>query len=120
LAYTLTSQWRNRQLFLQGREAIVTFLTHKWQLEHEYRLVKELWGFQENRLAVRFQYEYQNEVGHWFRAYGNEQWEFDAYGLMQRREASINELPITEADRKFRWPLGPRPLDHPGLANECR
>ncbi len=120
LAYTEASQWRNRDLFLCGRAAIVAFLTRKWGVEHEYRLVKEVWGFYENRLAVRFQYEYHNEAGHWFRAYGNEQWEFDAQGLMQRREASINEVPITEAERKFRWPLGPRPLHHPGLADECQ
>jgi nuclear transport factor 2 (NTF2) superfamily protein len=93
----------------------MAFLTRKWEKEHEYRLIKELWGFHENRIAVRFQYEYHDAAGQWFRAYGNEQWEFDARGLMQRREASINDVAITEAERKFRWPLGPRPTDHPGL-----
>ncbi|MDF7815239.1 nuclear transport factor 2 family protein [Hymenobacter sp. YC55] len=119
LAYTPTSQWRNRSLFIKGREAIVTFLTHKWQREWEYRLVKEVWAFHENHIAVRFQYEYHTDEGNWFRAYGNEQWAFDAQGLMHRREASINDVPISEAERKFRWPLGPRPGDHPGLADEC-
>jgi nuclear transport factor 2 (NTF2) superfamily protein len=115
LAYTEDSQWRNRSEFFTGREAIKAFLTRKWEQEHEYRLIKELWGFHGNRVAVRFQYEYHNTDGQWFRAYGNEQWEFDANGLMQRREASINDVTITEAERKFRWPLGPRPADHPGL-----
>jgi nuclear transport factor 2 (NTF2) superfamily protein len=120
LAYTTTSQWRNRDTFLSGREAIVAFLTRKWEKEHEYRLIKELWGFHENRIAVRFQYEYHDAAGQWFRAYGNEQWEFDAQGLMQRREASLNDVAITEGERKFHWPLGPRPADHPGLADACR
>jgi len=115
LAYTPTSTWRNRSDFFTGREAIVAFLTRKWQREQEYRLIKELWGFHQNRIAVRFQYEYHDEAGQWFRAYGNEQWEFDALGLMQRREASINEIAITEFERKFRWLQGPRPADHPGL-----
>lgn len=116
LAYTPDSQWRNRSDFFTGRAAIVAFLTRKWLREQDYRLVKELWGFHENRLAVRFQYEYHDAHGQWFRAYGNEQWEFDAHGLMRRREASINEVPIQEADRQFHWPLGRRPADHPGLA----
>ena len=115
LAYTEASQWRNRSEFFAGREAIEQFLARKWQKEHEYRLIKELWGFHENRIAVRFQYEYHDAAGQWFRAYGNEQWEFDALGLMQRREASINDVAISEAERQFRWPLGARPADHPGL-----
>jgi len=115
LAYTEASQWRNRSEFFTGREAIAAFLTRKWQHEHEYRLIKELWGFHESRIAVRFQYEYHDETGQWQRAYGNEQWEFDAHGLMQRREASINDVTIAETERKFHWPLGPRPADHPGL-----
>ena len=115
LAYTSASSWRNRSEFLSGREAIEDFLTRKWQREHEYRLIKELWAFHENRIAVRFQYEYHDEHGQWYCAYGNEQWEFDALGLMQRREASINDVAITAAERKFYWPLGPRPDDHPGL-----
>lgn len=116
LAYTPDSRWRNRSEFFAGRAAIQAFLTRKWQHEHEYRLIKELWGFHENRIAVRFQYECHDVQGQWFRAYGNEQWEFDAQGLMQRREASINDVAITEADRKFRWPQGaPRPADYPGL-----
>ena len=117
LAYTPDSQWRNRGDFFTGREAIVAFLTRKWERELDYRLVKEPWGFYENRIAVRFQYEYHEASGQWFRAYGNEQWEFDAQGLMRRREASINEVAITEADRQFHWPLGSRPADHTGLAN---
>jgi nuclear transport factor 2 (NTF2) superfamily protein len=115
LAYTEASQWRNRSEFFSGRAAIEAFLTRKWEKEHEYRLIKELWGFHENRIAVRFQYEYHDAAGQWFRAYGNEQWEFDALGLMQRREASINDVAIAETERKFHWPLGPRPTDHPGL-----
>ncbi|SNR97068.1 nuclear transport factor 2 family protein [Hymenobacter mucosus] len=115
LAYTPDSSWRNRSEFLVGRAAIVAFLTRKWEQEHEYRLIKEVWGVHENRIAVRFQYEYHDAQGQWFRAYGNEQWEFDDQGLMRRREASINDVAILEAARKFHWPLGPRPVDHPGL-----
>jgi nuclear transport factor 2 (NTF2) superfamily protein len=116
LAYTEDSVWRNRSEFLQGRPAIVRFLTGKWAREQEYRLIKELWAFHEARIAVRFQYEWQDGAGQWFRAYGNEQWEFDAEGLMRRREASINDVPIAAAERKFLWPQGPRPDGHPGLA----
>src|ERR1700704_225984 len=116
LAYTEDSIWRNRNEFLQGRPAIVAFLTRKWNRELDYRLIKELWAFTENRIAVRFAYEYHDDSGNWFRAYGNENWEFDAAGLMQRRFASINDLPITAADRKYHWPLGRRPDDHPGLS----
>ena len=116
LAYTPNSQWRNRAEFLSGREAIVAFLTRKWTRELDYRLIKQLWTFAGNRIAVRFAYEFHDDSGNWFRAYGNENWEFDADGLMRRRIASINEQPITEQDRKFRWPLGRRPDDHPGLS----
>lgn len=115
LAYTPDSQWRNRAEFVTGRAAIEGFLTRKWKRELEYRLVKELWAHDGNRIAVRFAYEYRDDSGNWFRAYGNENWEFDADGLMRRRIASINEHPIRETDRKFRWPLGRRPDDHPGL-----
>ena len=115
LAYTPDSQWRNRSEFFAGREAIRAFLTRKWQREHEYRLIKELWAYHENRIAVRFQYEYHDEQGQWFRAYGNEQWEFDAQRLIQHRQASINDVAITEAERKFYWPLGARPANQPGL-----
>lgn len=115
LAYSVDSQWRNREIFVQGREQIVQFLTGKWDRELEYRLTKQLWAFTNNRIAVRFQYEYHDESGSWFRAYGNENWEFDDNGLMRRREASINDYAIAESDRKFRWPLGPRPIDAPGL-----
>jgi nuclear transport factor 2 (NTF2) superfamily protein len=114
-AYTQDSIWRNRSEFFQGRDAIIAFLTRKWQREQDYRLVKELWAFHENRIAVRFQYEWHDDSGAWFRSYGNEQWEFDEAGLMRRREASINDLAIDEADRRFRWPLGIRPDDEPGL-----
>ena len=114
-AYTEDSVWRNRSEFISGREAITRFLERKWQAEQEYRLVKELWGLLDNRIAVRFQYEFHDAQGQWFRAYGNEQWEFAPNGLMQRREASINDVAINEADRRFHWPLGPRPVDHPGL-----
>ncbi len=117
LAYTPGSQWRNRSDFFTGRAAIEAFLTRKWDREQEYRLIKELWAFHGNRIAVRFQYEYHDAQGQWFRAYGNEQWEFDGQGLMQRREASINEVAIAAADRQFHWPLGRRPADHPGLAS---
>jgi nuclear transport factor 2 (NTF2) superfamily protein len=115
LAYTIGSQWRNRAEFLQGREEIVQFLTRKWARELDYRLVKELWAFDGNRIAVRFAYEWRDDSGHWFRSYGNENWEFDELGLMRRRLASINDSPIQESDRKFHWPLGRRPDGHPGL-----
>ncbi len=116
LAYTPDSRWRNRAEFLTGRAAIEAFLTAKWARELEYRLIKEVWTFADNRIAVRFAYEWQDADGAWFRSYGNENWEFDAEGLMQRRIASINDLPIADADRKFHWPLGRRPEDHPGLS----
>jgi hypothetical protein len=114
-AYTPDSRWRNRAEFLSGRDAIVAFLTRKWARELDYRLIKELWAHGERRIAVRFQYEYPDESGLWYRAHGNEQWEFDDEGLMRRREASINDVPIAEVDRKFTWPLGRRPEDFPGL-----
>jgi len=117
LAYTADSVWRNRAEFLTGREEIVQFLTRKWARELEYRLIKELWSFHENRIAVRFAYEWHDDSGHWYRSYGNENWEFTADGLMARRIASINDLPITEAQRKYFWPLGRRPDDHPGLSD---
>ncbi|MDC0598244.1 nuclear transport factor 2 family protein, partial [Gammaproteobacteria bacterium] len=110
-------QWRNRAQFLNGREEIVTFLEAKWAKEQEYRLIKELWAFTDNRIAVRFAYEWHDEAGNWFRSYGNENWEFDENGLMKVRRASINDLAIDESERKFRWPLGPRPADHPGLSD---
>ncbi|MET3352929.1 UNVERIFIED_ORG: nuclear transport factor 2 (NTF2) superfamily protein [Xanthobacter viscosus] len=115
LAYTPDSRWRNRSDFLVGRPAIVAFLTAKWQKELDYRLIKELWGLNDNRIAVRFQYEWHDADGAWYRSYGNEQWEFDENGLMRRREASINDVAIRENERRFLWPLGPRPADHPGL-----
>jgi nuclear transport factor 2 (NTF2) superfamily protein len=115
LAYTEDSRWRNRAEIFSGRALIVEFLRRKWARELDYRLIKELWGFRENRMAVRFKYEFRDDSGNWFRAHGNELWEFDENGLMRRREASINEAPIREADRKFHWPLGKRPADHPGL-----
>ena len=115
-AYTETSVWRNRDEFFQGRAAIAEFLRRKWAREHDYRLIKELWAFAENRISVRFQYECHDGSGNWSRSHGNEQWEFDENGLMRRREASINDVAISAADRKFLWePLGPRPEDHPGL-----
>ena len=117
LAYTPDSTWRNRSEFFVGRDAIVDFLTRKWAKEHDYRLIKDLWAFHGNRIAVRFQYEWHDDSGQWFRSYGNEMWEFDAGGLMAIRHASINALPIAEADRKFRWPQGRRPDDHPGLTD---
>jgi nuclear transport factor 2 (NTF2) superfamily protein len=117
LAYTQDSHWRNRTEFLQGREAIQAFLTRKWNHELEYRLIKELWGFRENRMAVRFAYEWHDESGQWFRSYGNELWEFDPRGLMRRRVASINDAPIREDERAYRWPQGRRPDDHPGLSD---
>ena len=117
LAYTPDSQWRNRAEFFDGRAEIEAFLTRKWNRELDYRLIKELWTFGGNRIAVRFAYEYHDDSGNWFRAYGNENWEFDENGLMRRRIASINDLPIAESDRKYRWPFGRRPDDHPGLSD---
>ena len=116
LAYTVDSVWRNRGEFLTGRDAIRAFLAGKWERELDYRLVKSLWGFRDNRMAVRFQYEWHDPHGHWFRSYGNELWEFDDQGLMRRREASINDVAIAQSERKFFWPApGPRPADHPGI-----
>ena len=117
LAYTIDSNWRNRAEFLRGREEIIAFLTRKWQRELDYRLIKELWSFRENRIAVRFTYEWHDDSGTWFRSYGNENWEFGEDGLMRRRLASINDAPIREAERRFHWPLGRRPDDHPGLSD---
>ncbi|MDH7971178.1 nuclear transport factor 2 family protein [Sphingomonas sp. AR_OL41] len=116
LAYTPDSQWRNRAEFVTGRDAIVALLTRKWARELDYRLVKEVWAHAGNRIAVRFAYEYRDDSGTWFRAYGNENWQFDAEGLMERRIASINEHPIAAEDRAFHWPPGRRPDDHPGLS----
>jgi len=116
LAYSVDSRWRNRSEFLTGREQIVEFLTRKWASELDYRLIKEIWAFGQNRIAVRFAYEYHNPNGQWFRAYGNENWEFDPDGLMRRRHASINDLAISENERKYFWPQGRRPDDHPGLS----
>jgi uncharacterized protein len=115
LAYTVDSKWRNRSEFINGREAIVAFLTRKWSKELDYRLIKEVWAFHGNRIAVRFAYEWHDNAGNWFRSYGNENWEFNEQGLMQIRHASINDVPIKESDRKYHWPLGRRPDDHPGL-----
>ena len=115
LAYTEDSRWRNRAEFLAGRPAIVAFLRRKWARELEYRLIKEVWTFGGDRIAVRFAYEHRDDSGTWYRSHGNEQWEFDDTGLMRRREASINDVVIAEADRRFNWPLGPRPPGHPGL-----
>ena len=115
LVYTPDSRWRNRAEFVNGRAEIVAFLTRKWAKELDYRLIKEIWAFTDNRIAVRFAYEWHDDSGHWYRSYGNENWEFDAHGLMQRRFASINDLPIMQSERKFHWPLGRRPDDHPGL-----
>ncbi|WP_040464364.1 DUF1348 family protein [Erythrobacter sp. NAP1] len=117
LAYTPDSRWRNRAEFPQGREEIETFLTRKWSRELDYRLIKELWAHDGNRIAVRYAYEYRDDSGNWFRAYGNENWQFDANGLMEERHASINEKPIREEERLFHWPLGRRPDDHPGLSD---
>jgi len=117
LVYTFDSQWRNRAEFPRGRAEIVEFLKRKWARELDYRLIKELWAFTENRIAVRFAYEWHDDSGHWYRSYGNENWEFADNGLMQYRYASINDLPILESDRKFHWPLGRRPDDHPGLSD---
>ena len=116
LAYTKDSRWRNRAEFVTGREAIVAFLSRKWDRELDYRLIKELWAHDGNRIAVRFAYEWHDDSGHWFRSYGNENWEFDDDGLMRVRHACINDLPIEESDRKYHWPLGRRPDDHPGLS----
>ena len=116
LGYTVDSHWRNRAEFLTGREAIVAFLTRKWNRELDYRLIKELWTYNGNRIAVRFAYEYHDDSGQWFRAYGNENWEFNEEGLMRKRIASINEHPIAESERKYHWPLGRRPDDHPSLS----
>jgi nuclear transport factor 2 (NTF2) superfamily protein len=117
LAYTPDCRWRNRAEFIQGREAIVALLTRKWTRELDYRLIKELWAFRDNRIAVRFAYEWHDDSGQWFRSYGNENWEFDGDGLMRLRIASINDAPIAEADRRFHWPLGRRPDDHPELSD---
>ena len=117
LAYTTDSRWRNRAEFPVGREQIVDFLTRKWSRELDYRLIKELWAFDGHRIAVRFAYECHDDSGNWFRSYGNENWEFDDDGLMKVRHASINDLPIAEADRNYHWPLGRRPDDHPGLSD---
>jgi hypothetical protein len=116
LGYTVDSKWRNRAEFINGREQIVEFLTRKWNRELDYRLIKELWAFDEARIAVRFAYEWHDDSGQWFRSYGNENWEFDAAGIMHHRYACINDLPIKESDRKFHWPLGQRPEAHPGLS----
>ena len=118
MAYTVDTTWRNRTSFIQGRDQVVDFLAGKWAQELEYRLIKELWAFAGNRLAVRFAYEYRNSQGDWFRSYGNENWEFTEEGLLKTRHASINDLPISESQRYFRWPPGaPRPSDHPGLTD---
>jgi len=117
LAYTEDSRWRNRAEIFSGRAAIVEFLRRKWARELDYRLIKELWGFRENRMAVRFKYEFHDDSGNWFRAHGNELWEFDENGLMRRREASINDVAIQESERKFRWLAGKRPSEHPGLTD---
>lgn len=115
LVYAENSRWRNRVEFPVGRKAIIEFLTRKWAKELDYRLIKELWAFEDNRIAVRYAYEWHDDSGQWFRSYGNENWEFDDAGLMQRRFASINDMPIKESERKFHWPLGRRPDNHPGL-----
>lgn len=117
LVYTIDSQWRNRAEFPKGRAQIIEFLTRKWATELEYRLIKELWAYEGNRIAVRFAYEWRNDSGQWFRSYGNENWEFNEQGLMQKRYASINDLPIKEGERLFHWPQGRRPDDHPGLSD---
>ena len=117
LAYTPDSRWRNRAESLHGREVIEAFLTRKWNRELDYRLIKELWAFHENRIAVRFAYEWRDDSGQWFRSYGNENWEFDEHGLMRLRIASINDMPIKETDRKYFWPAGRRPDDHASLSD---
>ena len=116
LAYTLDSRWRNRSEFVSGRAEIIAFLTRKWSRELDYRLIKELWAFNDNRIAVRFAYEWHDDSGHWYRSYGNENWEFEDDGLMRVRHASINDLPIEESGRRYHWPIGRRPDDHPGLS----
>jgi nuclear transport factor 2 (NTF2) superfamily protein len=116
LAYTLDTRWRNRAEFVENRDEAKDFLTRKWKKELDYRLIKELWAFTDNRIAVRYAYEWHDDSGNWFRSYGNENWEFNEDGLMARRFACINDMPIKEAERKFRWPLGRRPDDHPGLS----
>ncbi|HEX7712077.1 MAG TPA: nuclear transport factor 2 family protein [Sphingomonadaceae bacterium] len=116
LAYSEDSRWRNRAEFVTGRAEIVAFLQRKWARELDYRLIKEVWAFAGNRIAVRFAYEWHDDSGQWYRSYGNENWEFNAHGLMRARHASINDLPIAAAERKFRWQQGPRPADHPGLS----
>ncbi|MFU1926943.1 DUF1348 family protein [Bordetella hinzii] len=115
LAYTPDTHWRNRAEFIDGRQEVIAFLARKWARELDYRLIKELWAHDRNRIAVRFAYEWRDDSGHWFRSYGNENWEFDDQGLMRQRHASINDLPLREEERLFRWPLGRRPDDHPGL-----
>jgi uncharacterized protein len=117
LAYTIDSRWRNRSEFINGRKEIISFLTHKWTTELDYRLIKEMWTFTGNRIAVRFAYEWHDESGLWYRSYGNENWEFNEDGLMATRLASINDLPISQAQRKYYWPLGCRPDNHPGLTD---
>jgi len=117
LAYASDSRWRNRSEFINGRNEILAFLSRKWAKELDYRLIKELWAFAENRIAVRFAYEWHDDSGHWYRSYGNENWAFNEDGLMALRFASINDLPILESDRKYTWPLGRRPDDHPGLSD---
>jgi nuclear transport factor 2 (NTF2) superfamily protein len=117
LAYTVDSRWRNRSEFITGRQEIIAFLTRKWATELDYRLIKELWAFDGNHIAVRFAYEWHDAAGKWFRSYGNENWEFAENGLMQVRHASINDVPIKEPERKYHWPLGRRPDDHPGLSD---
>ncbi len=117
LAYTVDTQWRNRAEFVTSRAEAQAFLSRKWHKELEYRLIKELWAFTDNRIAVRYAYEWHDDSGNWFRSYGNENWEFNEYGFMQRRFASINDLPVKAAERKFFWPLGRRPDDHPGLSD---
>ena len=117
LAYTVDTVWRNRSEFVRGRDEAVAFLTRKWAKEQEYRLIKEIWAFAGNRIAVRFAYEWRDASGQWFRSYGNENWEFDEHGLMRHRHASINDLAIEEHERKYHWPLGRRPDDHPGLSD---
>jgi uncharacterized protein len=116
LAYTMDSRWRNRAEFINGRDEIIQFLTRKWNRELDYRLIKELWAFDGARIAVRFAYEWHDDSGQWYRSYGNENWEFDAQGIMHHRYASINDLPIQVSQRLYHWPLGPRPQDHPGLS----
>ncbi|CAH3755042.1 DUF1348 family protein [Enterobacter cloacae complex sp.6701062] len=117
LAYSLDTKWRNRAEFANNRDEAEAFLARKWKKEHEYRLIKELWAFTGNRIAVRYAYEWHDDSGNWFRSYGNENWEFEADGLMKRRFACINDMPIQESERKFFWPLGRRPDDHPGLSD---